>query len=496
MMKVVKVFKVELHLSNEDREYLLRLFEENRKLVEVIYNVMRHYGYREISCEGVTSRHCPTRIRRLIKSCIRGRGVFTEWKGGLVDLQIDKVWESFVGTYVAHRKMPSEKMIDSLANVVRVRVSKVARSGRFYKRMITLVEYNDCIIAEINVGRREVTAILGTKRDLKSIMDAVNGKGLLLGDPVELVRYGDRIFLHLSLIKNIKLPVAHERVVGVNIGFREHFLVAVAYDLRRNEVVGVLKIPSRELRRLWDLQDTIQRRRTKAFRKVRGRIGNEYYRAIRDYKKRLLKLVKRGRLNYDDLLLIRPVRWLLPFKHNPKRALKVREGRAEYKIAPRDRLGRSVWRWGARYFVYSCVNRVVDFAERYGCTLIVCKNLRGLRQWVSQLKQESRRLGTLYNKTRDYGALIRKRGIDRVVKVLARFPYRVFLDDLRTEAVWHGIAVKSVGPSGTSTTCPKCLYNDRKNVTKEGLFVCQKCGYKDRADFVASINIAMKPFWK
>jgi len=496
MMKVVKVFKVELHLSDEDREYLLRLFDENRKLVEVIYNVMKYYGYREISCEGVTSKHCPTRIRRLIKTCIRGRGIFSEWKSALIDLQIDKVWESFVGTYLAHKKMPSEKIIDSLANVVRVRISKVARSGRFYKRMITLMEHNDCIIAEINIGKsREVISILGTKKYLKRIMDAVNGEGLLLGDPVELIRFNDRIFLHLPLIKNVKLDAKHERVVGVNLSFAEYFLVAVAYDLKRNEVVGVLKIPLKELRRLRDLQDIIQRRRTRAFRKVRGRIGNEYYRAIRNYKKRLLKLVKRGRLNYDDLLLIpRPVRWLLPFEHNPKRALKVREGRAEYKVAPRDRLGRSVWRWESRYLVYSYVNRLVDFARKYGCTLIVCKNLRGLKQWVLQLKRESRRLGTLYNKTRDYGALIRKRGIDRVVKVLARFPYRVFLDDLRTEAMWHGIAVKLVSPRGVSTTCPNCLYNDRRNVVEGGVFVCQKCGYKDRADFVASMNIALKPF--
>lgn len=496
MMKVVKVLKVELHLSDEDREYLLRLFDENRKLVEVIYNVLKYYGYREISCEGITTKHCPTRIRRLIKTCIRGSGIFSEWKSALIDLQIDKVWESFVGTYLAHKKMPSEKIIDSLANVVRVRISKVARSGRFYKRMITISEYNGYLIAEINLGKsRGVTSILGTKDHLKIIMDAINGEGLLLGDPVELIRFNDRIFLHLPLIKNVKLDAKHERVVGVNLSFAEYFLVAVAYDLKRNEVVGVLKIPLKELRLLWDLQDIVQRRRTRAFRKVRGRIGNKYYKSIRSYKKRLLKLAKRGMIGYDDLLLIpRPVRWLLPFKHNPKRALKMREERSEYTIAPRDRLGRSIWKWRSRYFVYSCVNRVVDFAEEHGCTLIVCKNLRGLKQRVLQLKRESRRLGKLFNETRNYAVLGRKRKIDRMVKILARFPYGTFLEDLRTEAMWHGIAVKLISPRGITTTCPKCLHNDKRNVAKSGLFVCQKCGYKDDVDFISSINIALKPF--
>ena len=496
-MEVVKVLKTELHLSDEDRQYLLKFFDNNRKLVEVIYNVLKSYGYMEI-CRGMRGKRCPTKLRRLIRECVRAKGILPEWKASLMELQIDKVWESFVGTYKAHRKMPSEKIIDSLSNILRVRISKVARSGRFYRRMLTFEEEGGLITASLRVGRRDITSIIGKKEDFEVIIKGMEASdGLMLGDPAELVRYGDRVFLHLPIIKRVTIPKEHERVVGVNLGLSRYFLVAVAYDVKNNEVMGVLKVPSDELRKLWEVMELVQRRRTLAFRKVRGKIGSKYRRGIRNFKKKLLKLAKKGRISYDDLLLFpKPVRWLLPFEHNPRRALKIKESRSKTTIAPRDELGRSVWKWSTRQFVYSCVNRLIDFAKKYNCTLIVCENLKYLRYRVSRLKRESRELGKLYSKTRDFKVLREKRRIDRAVKLLARFPYGVFMEDLRSEALWNGIAVRLVSPKGAYTTCPRCGYDDRNNRMDRDSFRCGKCGYSDSVHFVASLNIALKPFAK
>jgi len=497
MPEVTKVCKFELNLSDEDRQFLLDTFKGNEQLARIVYNVIRSYGYRFIAVEGNTGR-VPAKLRRVIKECIEGYGVFEDWRKSFIYPQVDKVWEAFVGTYKSYRKMPSEDIVKSLGRVIRVRVSKRVSSGRFYKRMLMLSEECGYIFADIRIRGRVVKALLAPSDGFRMVIDAMYGvNSLSLGDPAELIRYGeDRIFLHLPVKKRVELPRSADRVVGVSLGVSEYFLTAVAYDLKEDSILGVLKVPSKRLRDLWRFYEELQKRRAKAFRPKRGSIGREYYRYFHRMKNRLMQMAKEGRVEYDRLLelILKPEAWLIPYQHNPRRARKVWKGRSGVELVPRDELGRSMWWLSTRYFICECVNRLVSFDKQYGCRIIVHGRLTGLRGRVRELKLESRRLGILYQRERDYMLLRRKRAIDRAVKILSRFPYATFLSDLKVEANWNGISVRAVSPVRVSVTCPKCGYQDRVNRASRSLFLCRKCGYTDHPDFVSAVNVIKR--WK
>jgi IS605 OrfB family transposase len=54
-----------------------------------------------------------------------------------------------------------------------------------------------------------------------------------------------------------------------------------------------------------------------------------------------------------------------------------------------------------------------------------------------------------------------------------------------------GVPVVTIDPRHTSQKCPRCNHTEKKN--RDGiLFSCKKCGYKNNADRIASINIAQK----
>jgi putative transposase len=53
------------------------------------------------------------------------------------------------------------------------------------------------------------------------------------------------------------------------------------------------------------------------------------------------------------------------------------------------------------------------------------------------------------------------------------------------------VTLRVIDPKNTSRECPKCHYVDKKNRNKNQ-FECLQCGYKDTADYVAAINIAVR----
>jgi len=64
-------------------------------------------------------------------------------------------------------------------------------------------------------------------------------------------------------------------------------------------------------------------------------------------------------------------------------------------------------------------------------------------------------------------------------------------------ALYYGVQAVYVDPSYTSQTCPVCGYVSKNNRPNHGeRFVCQNCGYKEHADIVGAINIALRELSK
>lgn len=51
------------------------------------------------------------------------------------------------------------------------------------------------------------------------------------------------------------------------------------------------------------------------------------------------------------------------------------------------------------------------------------------------------------------------------------------------------VTFRSVPSYYTSLACSRCNHIEKANRLSQELFVCQKCGYSDNADYNASINI-------
>ena len=66
--------------------------------------------------------------------------------------------------------------------------------------------------------------------------------------------------------------------------------------------------------------------------------------------------------------------------------------------------------------------------------------------------------------------------------------WKYWLMRLEQQAEWNRVSFRTVSPYYTSQTCSCCGHVDRRNRNGEE-FLCQKCGYADKADTNASKNI-------
>ena len=60
------------------------------------------------------------------------------------------------------------------------------------------------------------------------------------------------------------------------------------------------------------------------------------------------------------------------------------------------------------------------------------------------------------------------------------------------KAMMSGVPVVLVDPRNTSRECPVCGHTEKANRKTRDDFECKKCGYADRADYVASVNIGRR----
>jgi len=71
-------------------------------------------------------------------------------------------------------------------------------------------------------------------------------------------------------------------------------------------------------------------------------------------------------------------------------------------------------------------------------------------------------------------------------------PWGVFKQKLRFKCEYYGINYIEVDENGTSITCVRCGYKDKKNRKHRGLFVCRKCGFVVNADVNGALNMLKK----
>lgn len=82
-----------------------------------------------------------------------------------------------------------------------------------------------------------------------------------------------------------------------------------------------------------------------------------------------------------------------------------------------------------------------------------------------------------------------KAGLNR--SMLRFSPYQ-FLQCLQWALTKEGGQLMKVAPQFTSQTCPECGYVSAANRPTQARFCCQRCGYLNNADIVASINVLKK----
>ena len=103
---------------------------------------------------------------------------------------------------------------------------------------------------------------------------------------------------------------------------------------------------------------------------------------------------------------------------------------------------------------------IVDYAVKCGCGIVQMEDLTGISQ-------------------------------GELPKFLKNWSYYDLQSKIESKAAEKGIKVRYVDPQYTTLRCCNCGYIDKENNPTQATFVCQKCGFKENADFNASQNLAL-----
>jgi len=114
------------------------------------------------------------------------------------------------------------------------------------------------------------------------------------------------------------------------------------------------------------------------------------------------------------------------------------------------------------------VKKFIDICASKNVSEIVCGDLRGIREKCGK------------------GSGSKKKN-----KIINNFwSHRYITDRLKTTAENHGIKVRLIDESNTSSYCPICGTKGRRMY--RGLFYCKRCNRYMNADVVGALNIARK----
>ena len=72
---------------------------------------------------------------------------------------------------------------------------------------------------------------------------------------------------------------------------------------------------------------------------------------------------------------------------------------------------------------------------------------------------------------------------------LSTLPYKKFTAFLDYKSHEHGLKARRVDPRRTSITCPLCSHASKRNRISKEEFVCENCGFRFNAQYVACLNM-------
>ncbi|MCI0489675.1 MAG: transposase [Blastocatellia bacterium] len=145
-----------------------------------------------------------------------------------------------------------------------------------------------------------------------------------------------------------------------------------------------------------------------------------------------------------------------------RRSLKVGHNRSRNKRRLLQRLTKKEHR-AVEWLLWNVANEIVREALRIGASTIAAEDLTHIRLRIRVAKKQ------------------------RVIQ--HGWPFASLLAKIKHVASRHGIRVVEVDARGTSRTCNRCGYEDKRNRKSQSDFKCLSCGHNLMADFHASFNI-------
>lgn len=465
MNTVSKVLlKLELKpVTEKDRGDIEVLYKRSNSLIDIASSIIKHVyslqakpKYKKERWSYDNSKELKRLLKKLTKDYKTGISASSD---GLLDMMHNNAEVSY-----HHRSFPD---FTNLKDVLPIRISKFTpewkkESGKeqeeIYRRDGNFFIDNNRLYFRIKKATFYLADKLSKER-LQLLADAIHGNGITIGDPCLLVRkeckkgkvkYKGkyRYFLHVSISKPVNLDKIKAkdkiRIIGVDLGISSYLAVlsCIEYDKAVDEfkIIECKGIKSKQLINLLDRYERKKRNRTSGINKQEG--------------------VKKG-LHYK-------------ITNNKGESLRV-----DY----------------TRQFKGYVINRIVEYAKEMDADVIAIEDLKGLHYRKKELKKQYKSLGKLYNTSNNKSKnkiLNERLRIKRIQQLLSYLAYNQFKDDLKAEALWHNKDLKIVNPLYSSLTCISCGNVDKGNRITRSLFKCSKCNFEMHADFLASINIALR----
>jgi len=119
-------------------------------------------------------------------------------------------------------------------------------------------------------------------------------------------------------------------------------------------------------------------------------------------------------------------------------------------------------------------NRVMDRMRK-----IIARLVRIAEKFRADLVRED--LRDLRNRSRT-----RSRQLNHKLSTL---PYKKFTAFLDYKSHEHGLKARKIDPRRTSITCPLCGHASKRNRVSKDEFICENCGFKLNAQYVACLNM-------
>ena len=519
-MKAVKCLKFQLHLANDDKKRILKLFDRYYLAKKYILDVVRlsparleilrmMYGSRR----NKTIRPVFDRIKEKLREII-GDDVRSE----IIDPCLFRFYaKSIYATIRECSRIPENVS----SNVIYLAMSTHKDIMKRIHRNVTLKLEGNMVVAELRIFKKSIIRgtigridVIGSR--FPELLDAIRGlNGYKLGNPCQLVRFEDRLFLYIPIDKEVEVKDWGGNIMGIDLGISEYLVYYTIID-REGNVIVKGGIPSEPLIELYKKYDKEIRKR---MQNIRGQRKDKrifellkraymWYHSVEQYpsKKELLRNIDHEFLSwFTDTFGISVEDAIRAIRRKRNRIKEACPAYRRYwkgllnkvystsKIAPRSALGEPLWQVMSRELAYNTVNQLIELAKRYNVSIIAVERLKWLKSRITRrLRKEIKELADKYRKDRSESTLYKLRLLREQLKAVSRFPYRRLLEDLRVEAIWNEIIFMKVSAKGTSITCPKCGYSNRANRVSRSEFKCRRCGYTEHADYVASLNIALR----